>query len=244
MTVDAGRVVHFAIGPRRFAFPMSEVAEVAEIQLVEPVPLAPREIAGVAEVRGRIVTLVDLGGVFGLTSGAGERRLGILFAEPLAHLGVLLEGRIEEVMTDPVPLEKEEDSGTESAAPAPEDATTAGSPAPAPVAESSTRSSAAPFQEEESHEPGPGPAGRGFGEDLTRTPTTGDRAEPAATPGADDLSSAAAAAAEAVGSAGDAFPLAGSVRLVSGGIPALVLVADDVARYCTERVRERFRVAF
>jgi purine-binding chemotaxis protein CheW len=58
------------IGDQEFGVPVMQVRDVLRRQPVTPVPLAPRSIAGLLNLRGRIVTAID-----------GRKRLGL---SPLA----------------------------------------------------------------------------------------------------------------------------------------------------------------
>ena len=60
------------IGGQLFGLPIVRVQDVFKPERVTRVPLAPPEIAGVLNLRGRIVTLIDLRRRFGL----GERKDG------------------------------------------------------------------------------------------------------------------------------------------------------------------------
>jgi len=108
--VSGGRVLHFAIGPRRFAVPVTGILEIREVGEPTAVPGAPPVVAGLVEIRGRIVTLVDLARVFGLELRNGPEKLAVQFAEPLAHLGLLVMDSAHNIETDP----GEEDTWEES----------------------------------------------------------------------------------------------------------------------------------
>ncbi len=63
------------------------------VERVETVPLAPREIVGVAETAGRVVTLLDPELVADASAaGATDRRRGlaVLLAPPLDHLALFV----------------------------------------------------------------------------------------------------------------------------------------------------------
>ncbi len=65
--MDAGeKLLHFPAGARWFAVPVAGISEIREAGPVTPVPGAPPAIAGIIEMRGRIVTLMDLAEIFGL----------------------------------------------------------------------------------------------------------------------------------------------------------------------------------
>jgi chemotaxis signal transduction protein len=59
---DISRWVGFSIGPQSFALPIHCVREVNPSARYEAVPGAPRFVLGVAALRGRIVTVIDLHG--------------------------------------------------------------------------------------------------------------------------------------------------------------------------------------
>ena len=73
------------IGGQLFGLPIMRVQDVFIPERLARVPLAPPEIAGVLNLRGRIVTLIDLRRRFGL----GQRDVG----EPVMAIGV--ESRAE-----------------------------------------------------------------------------------------------------------------------------------------------------
>jgi len=108
---------------KRLALPLSEVREIAEIQSVEPVPGSPGAVVGLAEIRGRIVTLLSLDPPGPITPPAPGPHLGLLLAEPHGHLGLLLRERPSSVRAarlqeDPgggadLPLAPPEEEGAE-----------------------------------------------------------------------------------------------------------------------------------
>ncbi len=61
------------IGDQLFGLPILRVQDVFIPERVTRVPLAPPEIAGVLNLRGRIVTLIDMRGALGL-DGRGDKR--------------------------------------------------------------------------------------------------------------------------------------------------------------------------
>ncbi len=68
------------IGGQLFGLPILRVQDVFAPERVTRVPLAPPEIAGVLNLRGRIVTLIDLGRRLGLdasVSGSATMAIGV-----------------------------------------------------------------------------------------------------------------------------------------------------------------------
>lgn len=77
-----------------------EVREVAELRGVRSVPRAPLLVAGVAEVHGRVVTLIDLDRLVrdtgpGSTGEGPGPWFGVVLAPPYAHLGLLVRSRLD-----------------------------------------------------------------------------------------------------------------------------------------------------
>jgi purine-binding chemotaxis protein CheW len=60
------------VGTQLFGLPIACVQDVFKVSRLTRVPLAPAEIAGVVNLRGRIVTVIDLGRQLGLTECPGE----------------------------------------------------------------------------------------------------------------------------------------------------------------------------
>lgn len=85
MTQDAANenfndYVTASIGGQLFGFPILRVQDVFPVNRLTRVPLAPVEVAGVVNLRGRIVTLIDLRRRFGfeaLAANAQQMAIGI-----------------------------------------------------------------------------------------------------------------------------------------------------------------------
>ena len=82
------------IGGQLFGLPILRVQDVFIPERLTQVPLAPPEIAGVLNLRGRIVTLIDMGGRLGLGSRDG--------AAPLMAIGVESRGESYGLLVDSV----------------------------------------------------------------------------------------------------------------------------------------------
>ena len=63
----------FRKGPQRYGIPIEDVIEVQALEHFSPVPNAPAFVSGVIHCRGAILSLFDLGMLFGI-SGSGHRR--------------------------------------------------------------------------------------------------------------------------------------------------------------------------
>ncbi|MBV9557903.1 MAG: chemotaxis protein CheW [Pseudolabrys sp.] len=82
------------VGQQLFGLSILRVQDVFVPERLTHVPLSPPEIAGVLNLRGRIVTLVDLGRRLGLTSDAQAE-------QPMA-IGVELSGESYAMLVDNV----------------------------------------------------------------------------------------------------------------------------------------------
>jgi len=212
--VGDGRVLHFPIGTRRFAVPVTGILEIREVAEPTPVPGSPSVVAGLVEIRGRIVTLIDLARIFGAEERAGVGLLAVQFAEPLAHLGLLVADSAHNVETDPAAGEEEFDE----TAPAP-----GADPAGTEPAFGGAEPAERVLMEEESHgardaEPSRPPPPR-------PTPEAGET-PPGRARDADE----------------EELSL-GREIVLSGARPALLLDPAALAEYCARRVRARFRVS-
>jgi purine-binding chemotaxis protein CheW len=72
LTSNLKEYVTATIGGQLFGLPIQQVQDVFMPERLTRVPLAPPEIAGVLNLRGRIVTLIDMRDRLGLTLRASE----------------------------------------------------------------------------------------------------------------------------------------------------------------------------
>ena len=89
-------ILTFESGTGWYGLHAGDILEVAPLQRVRPVPRAPGIVAGLAEVHGRVVTLIDLDRL--LESGspvAAVRALGVVLAPPRDHLGLLVRSEVD-----------------------------------------------------------------------------------------------------------------------------------------------------
>ena len=85
--------LEFTLARERYAPAIDAVQEVAEVSAVLRVPKAPPVIAGLVDVRGRVVTLVDLLKVFGSARPAEGAPVALILASPDGHIGLLVRGQ-------------------------------------------------------------------------------------------------------------------------------------------------------
>ena len=75
--------IQFQLGGDGFGIPLENVREIVTAASIAAVPLAPPVVKGLANVRGRVVTLIDMGRVYGRTPTPLRRdddRLAIVLA--------------------------------------------------------------------------------------------------------------------------------------------------------------------
>jgi chemotaxis signal transduction protein len=100
-------IITFEARSEWFGLMAREVREVARLRAVRVVPRAPEVIAGLAEVHGRVVTLIDLlrllperdGGPGGpdVPDALGGDEFGVVLAAPHDHLGILVRSEVDVV---------------------------------------------------------------------------------------------------------------------------------------------------
>ncbi len=115
-------LLHFSAGSRRFALPVGGISEIREAGAITPVPGAPKAIAGIIDMRGRIVTLMDLAAIFGLGTGSVAEPLAVQLADPYAHLALLVPAAIQDLRTEtgtaPQPARDAAEAPAEACSPA------------------------------------------------------------------------------------------------------------------------------
>ncbi len=102
-----GPILTFEVLSEWFGLMASDVREVARLRGVRAVPRAPEVIAGLAEVHGRIVTLIDLDRLIPAGEGAPDSKaqapagtaggdaFGVVLALPYEHLGILVRSEMD-----------------------------------------------------------------------------------------------------------------------------------------------------
>ena len=77
VAISSNEYVTVTIRDQLFGLPIGEVEDVFEPQMVTRVPLAPPEVVGVLNLRGRIVSLVDVCTRLGMESLQPEKPMAI-----------------------------------------------------------------------------------------------------------------------------------------------------------------------
>ena len=98
------------IGGQLFGLPILHVQDVFLPERVTRVPLAPPEIAGVLNLRGRIVTLIDMRGRLGLPARIGDKPAMAVGVESRGEsYGLLIDSvgevfKLEDAAREPNPI--------------------------------------------------------------------------------------------------------------------------------------------
>src|SRR5487761_882670 len=71
---DHSEFVSITVAGQLFGIPVLQVQDVLGPQRITRIPLAPPEIAGSLNLRGRIVTAIDVRTRLGLAAGEGEHK--------------------------------------------------------------------------------------------------------------------------------------------------------------------------
>ncbi|MCW4034834.1 MAG: chemotaxis protein CheW [Candidatus Bathyarchaeota archaeon] len=91
------QIVNFTVGNVNYGVPVEQVREVRDVQVVTPVPGAPSYVEGVTNLRGQIITVMDLRKRLNIIKdGASEKIIVIELGK--AAVGVVVDS-VTEVST-------------------------------------------------------------------------------------------------------------------------------------------------
>jgi len=94
-------IVGFKVGRETFGVPITSLHEIVRVPEITAVPDAPEYMEGVINLRGRIVSVIDLRKRFGEEAGATDRRNRILVVEHNGRLAGLIVDSATEVLKIP-----------------------------------------------------------------------------------------------------------------------------------------------
>ena len=80
-TARPGQYLSFALTELSYALPISAVREINRVMTITPIPETPAYIAGVMNLRGRVIPIVDLRVRFGLNASAYTRQTCIIVVD-------------------------------------------------------------------------------------------------------------------------------------------------------------------
>jgi len=98
---EGGTFVTFTVADQRFGVPVSRVQDILTPERISPVPLAPPAVRGSINLRGRIVTVVDVRTRLGLPSRVDEQKeMGVTVEQRGEHYTLLVD-RIGDIIELP-----------------------------------------------------------------------------------------------------------------------------------------------
>lgn len=97
MTSVPRSCLRFRLGGRTFGVLLDQVREVAPVDRVHPVPLAPAHVLGLVNLHGQVLTLLDTAGLLDdpLRSGAPAKGLALVLAPPRHNLALFLDAHVD-----------------------------------------------------------------------------------------------------------------------------------------------------
>ena len=95
---DELHLVTFKVGTELFGVPISAVQEIVRVPAIAHIPQSPEFVKGVMNLRGRVITVVDMHKRMGHADGLSESE----FARKARILVVEVEGRLVGVIVDEV----------------------------------------------------------------------------------------------------------------------------------------------
>ena len=99
-TIDEEQLVTMMVDNQLFGIPILKVQDIVEPEQITPVPCAPSAIAGVLNLRGRIVTVIDLRELLGAGESQQQRQMSVT-VEHKGDLYTLLVDSIGDVRSLP-----------------------------------------------------------------------------------------------------------------------------------------------
>ena len=97
--------VTIVIGPQLFGIPVEDVQDVFTPHSITRVPLAPAGVAGVLNLRGRIVTAIDLRHRLAMSPSDGPIAMAVGIEKAGESYGLIIDGVGEVLTLDPARLE-------------------------------------------------------------------------------------------------------------------------------------------
>ena len=94
-------IVGFQVGRETYGVPITSLHEIVRVPEITAVPDAPEYLEGVINLRGKIVSVIDLRKRFGEASASPNRRNRILVVEHKGRLSGLIVDSASEVLKIP-----------------------------------------------------------------------------------------------------------------------------------------------
>ncbi|WP_417069708.1 chemotaxis protein CheW [Niveibacterium terrae] len=115
-SAEAQQFLTFTLGSEHFAIAIQAIREIIEFPRLTAIPLTPAFLAGVINLRGAVVPVIDLSVRFGRArTGVGRRSciviVEVMMGEELQPLGVIVDAVDEVVEIDAAQIERRPDFG-------------------------------------------------------------------------------------------------------------------------------------
>lgn len=91
------KLLIFDLAAEKYAIPIHDIAQIIDLPPVTPVPNAPDFLAGIFSLRGRIVSVIDVGRRLGLVNPSYEAPKVVVLDLGADHFGLLVD-RIDQVV--------------------------------------------------------------------------------------------------------------------------------------------------
>lgn len=85
------QIVNFTVGNVRYGVPVEQVREVRDLQEVIPVPGSPHYVRGMSNLRGDLITVMDLQKRLALKDGDGDKNKIIIVEAEDTSVGVIVD---------------------------------------------------------------------------------------------------------------------------------------------------------
>ena len=109
MTHAITRYCSFALGDRLFGIDVTRIQEILRWQPLTRVPLAPRSVVGLINLRGEIVPAIDVRDALGLAPSEVPEPINVVLRTPDGPVSLLVD-RVDDVLE----LDREFDLGPEA----------------------------------------------------------------------------------------------------------------------------------
>lgn len=96
----AGKYLTFALAGEEYGLPVLKVREIIKIMDITAVPQVPPHVKGVINLRGKVISVVDLRQKFGFTSQDYDDRTCIVVVEVASETGTVMTGVVVDSVSE------------------------------------------------------------------------------------------------------------------------------------------------
>jgi purine-binding chemotaxis protein CheW len=106
------RYLNFSLGFEEFAIPLLDVREVIAMPEITPVPFSPSHFLGIMNLRGQIISIIDLRAKLGIKPNAGTETAVIICHIANVSLGVVVDAINQVIAPSPEELSEKPEMQT------------------------------------------------------------------------------------------------------------------------------------